>query len=386
MRFCIVGAGFSGAVHRPRALAEAGHQSVVVDERAHVAGNCHTARDAETGVMTASSTARTSSTPPTSGLGLHQPFGSMRPYRHRVQAPSGGAVYSLPVNLLTINQFFGTTMGPGRGARLRRRRRPRDIAEPANFEEQALAMVGPRALRRLLPRLYPQAMGHRSHRAARLASSSGCRCASTTTTATSPPYQAHPGRRLHADRRRASWTARASRCGWAPLRGADGRRSRMSSTPARSTAISTIGYGRLGYRTLDFEEIRAEGDYQGAAVMNYCDEDVPFTRITEHKHFAPWESHSSRARSATANTAGPAAPDDIPYYPIRLVSDEEPCCQKYVGAGAADAGRDLRRPARHLSLPRHGRDDQGSARRRRRELERLREGGRRPAFFVDPLG
>ena len=25
--------------------------------------------------------------------------------------------------------------------------------------------------------------------------------------------------------------------------------------------------------------------------MNYCDADVPYTRITEHKHFAPWESH-----------------------------------------------------------------------------------------------
>src|SRR3984957_13949474 len=40
MRYCIVGAGFSGAVIG-RALAQAGNEVLVVDERSHVAGNCH---------------------------------------------------------------------------------------------------------------------------------------------------------------------------------------------------------------------------------------------------------------------------------------------------------------------------------------------------------
>ncbi|MFX5494153.1 UDP-galactopyranose mutase, partial [Acinetobacter baumannii] len=54
-----------------------------------------------------------------------------------------------------------------------------------------------------------------------------------------------------------------------------------------------FGYsdGRLGYRTLAFAEERHHGDYQGNAVINYGDIDVPWTRISEHKHFAPWESH-----------------------------------------------------------------------------------------------
>lgn len=51
MRYCIVGAGFSGAVIG-RALAEAGHKVLVIDERNTAAGNCHSMRDAETGVMT----------------------------------------------------------------------------------------------------------------------------------------------------------------------------------------------------------------------------------------------------------------------------------------------------------------------------------------------
>ncbi len=49
--------------------------------------------------------------------------------------------------------------------------------------------------------------------------------------------------------------------------------------------------GHLGYRTLDFIKFEAEGDFQGTAVMNYGNEEVPFTRISEHKHFTPWEEH-----------------------------------------------------------------------------------------------
>ena len=71
-----------------------------------------------------------------------QQFGVMRPYRHRVQAVSGGLVYSLPVNLLTINQFFRKAMGPEEAAAFVASK-TRKIPEPANFEEQALSMIGP---------------------------------------------------------------------------------------------------------------------------------------------------------------------------------------------------------------------------------------------------
>ena len=49
-KFLMVGAGLSGAVIG-RLLAEAGHEVTIVDARPHVAGNCHTERDPETGVM-----------------------------------------------------------------------------------------------------------------------------------------------------------------------------------------------------------------------------------------------------------------------------------------------------------------------------------------------
>jgi UDP-galactopyranose mutase len=79
-------------------------------------------------------------------------------------------------------------------------------------------------------------------------------------------------------------------------------------------------YGRLGYRTLAFEEIRATGDHLGCAVMNYGDLDVPYTRIAEHKHFAPWEQHD--ATVCFRETSKLAEEGDIPYYPIRLANDK----------------------------------------------------------------
>ena len=83
-----------------------------------------------------------------------------------------------------------------------------------------------------------------------------------------------------------------------------------------------FGYslGRLGYRTLDFERFDHDGDYQGCAVMNYGDREVPYTRITEHKHFSPWETHDKSVCYREYSRA--AGPDDIPYYPIRLVREK----------------------------------------------------------------
>jgi UDP-galactopyranose mutase len=93
--------------------------------------------------------------------------------------------------------------------------------------------------------------------------------------------------------------------------------------------------GRLGYRTLDFERIDADGDFQGCSVMNYGDVDVPFTRISEHKHFAPWESHD--ATVAFREFSRECGADDIPYYPIRLVDDKD-LLRQYLDLARAETG------------------------------------------------
>lgn len=114
-RYCIVGAGFSGAVIG-RALAEAGVKVLVIDERPHLAGNCHSLRDDQTGVMTHVYGPHIFHTADERVWAYVRNFGEWERYNHRVQAVAKGSVYSLPVNLLTINQFFGRVMSPRRPA------------------------------------------------------------------------------------------------------------------------------------------------------------------------------------------------------------------------------------------------------------------------------
>jgi UDP-galactopyranose mutase len=94
-------------------------------------------------------------------------------------------------------------------------------------------------------------------------------------------------------------------------------------------------FGRLPYRTLDFENFVVDGDYQGCPVMNYCDADVPFTRITEHKHFAPWQSYEKSVLSREYSRE--ATPDDERYYPVQL-AEEQATLQTYRTAARESHG------------------------------------------------
>ncbi|HET7118276.1 MAG TPA: UDP-galactopyranose mutase, partial [Hanamia sp.] len=79
-------------------------------------------------------------------------------------------------------------------------------------------------------------------------------------------------------------------------------------------------FGRLGYRTVTFESSIHIGDYQGLTQMNYCDENIPYTRITEHKHFTPWEEHEKTI--IFKEFSKETGENDIPYYPKRLKEDK----------------------------------------------------------------
>ena len=73
-------------------------------------------------------------------------------------------------------------------------------------------------------------------------------------------------------------------------------------------------FGELEYRTLNFVNERLNiDDYQGCAQVNYGDEDVPYTRITEHKHF---EKNDSKVTWISKEYSMTYKNGDIPYYPI----------------------------------------------------------------------
>jgi len=315
----IVGAGLSGAVIG-RELAEAGHRVRIVEARDHIAGNCHTERDAGTGVMVhvyGPHIFHTNDAGVWAYVNRHQRF---LPYKNRVKAQAGGRVYSLPVNLLTINQFFGQTLRPDEARAFIEAQADLGITEPRSFEDQALRFVGP-ALYEAFFKGYTQKQWGRHPR--------DLPAAILKRLPVRFSYDDDYFNHRHQGMPEGGYTAMVQS---------------ILDHPAISVSLNTpyapdmaesaahvfwsgpldayFGHdlGRLGYRTLDFERFTHHGDWQGCAVMNYCDADIPFTRITEHKHFAPWESHEGSVLYREFSRE--AEPGDIPYYPIRQVAEQ----------------------------------------------------------------
>lgn len=326
MRFLLVGAGLSGAVIG-RELAEAGHECRIIDSRDHVAGNCYTARDPATGVMMHVYGPHIFHTDDEGVWDYVNRFCEFVPYQNRVKSTTQGAVYSLPINLLTINQFFGRTMRPNEARAFIADQADLTITDPQSFEDQALRFVG-RPLYEAFFKGYTEKQWG---------------CAPSELPASI--LKRLPVRFNYDDNYFFHRFQGMPRHGYTPLI------ERILDHPGITVELNTpydpamatdadhvfwsgpldgyfdYGLGRLGYRTLDFERFDHQGDYQGCAVMNYGDREVPYTRITEHKHFSPWESHEGSVCYREFSRA--AEPGDIPYYPIRLV-DEKALLGDYV--------------------------------------------------------
>ncbi len=314
----VIGAGLSGSV-AARQLAEAGHRVTVIDERDHLAGNCHTARDPETGVMVHHYGPHIFHTGDRQVWEYVNRFAVMMPYRHQVKARVGDQVYALPINLHTINQFFGRAMDPAQ-ARAFIAAQSRST-EPVSFEDQGLAFVGP-ALYAAFFRDYTRKQWGVDP--ARLPASILKRLPLRFTY--DDNYFAHPYQAIPRD----GYTAMVAAMLDHPGITVELNRAAETVTRAFDHQVYTgpldryfrHRLGRLGYRTLHFEHERVAAPWQGTAVMNYCDADVPHTRITEHMYFAPWEMARFTRSVVTFETSAQAGPGDIPYYPIRLLDDK----------------------------------------------------------------
>ncbi|MCE6950274.1 UDP-galactopyranose mutase [Cereibacter sphaeroides] len=318
-RIVMVGAGLSGAVIG-RMLAEAGHDITVIDSRSHIGGNCYTERDAETDVMVHVYGPHIFHTDDEEVWTYVNRFTTFQPYKNRVKSTVRGQVYSLPINLHTINQFFGKALRPDEARAFIAAQADRSITDPQTFEDQALAFIG-RDLYEAFFKGYTEKQW-------------GC----SPTALPASILRRLPVRFNYDDNYFAHRFQGMPEQGYTPMIAA------ILDHPGITVQLDTVfdpaasgdwdhvfwsgpldgffGYrlGRLGYRTLDFKTFRHEGDYQGCAVMNYGESSVPYTRITEHKHFAPWESHEGSVLYEEYSRA--CGSQDIPYYPIRLVEEK----------------------------------------------------------------
>lgn len=327
-KFLMVGAGFSCAVLARELVTR--HPDVhvlIIDKNKHVAGHCFSRRDEISGVMVHVYGPHIFHTDNEEVWSYINRFATMMPFINRVKTVSRKEVYSLPINLHTINQFFHGTYSPKEAKSLIESKADLSIQHPQTFEEQALRFVGqelyeaffkgytkkqwgispselPASILKRLPVRFNYDDNYFNHRyqgipqegytdlVARILDHPQIEVRLQT------PYNKQLGKQFD----HIFWSG--------PL-----------------DAWFDFALGHLGYRTLDFETIRAQGDYQGNAVINYADESIAYTRITEHKHFAPWEDHDQTICYKEFSRLCEA--QDTPYYPIRLVKDQA-LLQQYV--------------------------------------------------------
>ena len=322
----LVGAGITNAVIANR-LAKNGFLVTVFESRSHVAGNCYTERDAETGILIHTYGPHIFHTDDKEVWDFVNTLTEFKPFINRVKTTSQGAVYSLPINLHTINQFFGETLNPTEAKAFINNKADTSIDDPKNFEEQAMRFVGkdlyeaffkgytlkqwgvnplklPASILKRLPLRFNYDDNYFNHRYQGMPINGYNEIVEK--------LLAHSNINIELN---SKFTADMNQ--------------NFEHTFFSGALDSYFNYhlGRLGYRTLDFKKETHQGDYQGLAVMNYADQEVPFTRITEHKYFSPWEAHDATVIYKEYSRL--CEDGDIPYYPINL-HDEKVLLQQYI--------------------------------------------------------
>lgn len=321
MNILIVGSGFTGAVIAHQ-LAKSNKidNITVIEERNHIGGNCFTEKDFETGIIVHRYGPHIFHTSNEKVWKFVNKFDEFWPYQHRVKANYRNSIYSLPINLHTINQFFNKSFNPKEALDYINKKAYK-IKNPKNFEEQALAFIGKELYEAFLygytkkqwgcePRLIPAYVLKRL-----------------------------PIRFNYDDSYHHSRYSGIPKNGYTSIieKLLDHKKIKifldtLYQPQAEDTKIYNhifytgpidkffnYKFGRLGYRSVKFEEYRDYGDYQGCAQMNYTEENIKHTRIIEHKYFMIWTSFETTIYHKEFSFE--TGIDDIPYYPKRLKED-----------------------------------------------------------------
>jgi UDP-galactopyranose mutase len=322
MKLLITGSGFSGSVFARKIAENASNINIIViDQRSHIAGNCHTIRDNDTKIMEHVYGPHIFNTSNLKVWEYVKQFGEFIPFTNRVKASNNQGIFSLPINLYTINQFFGLKLNPNQAKAFIADKADTSIKEPQNFEEQALRFIG----RELYEAFF---YGYTKKQW-------GCE----PTELPASILKRLPVRFNYDDNYYNTIYQGIPRDGYTDII------RRILDHPSIEVKLNTVWepvmadefdhvvftgpidefyghcFGRLGYRTVFWNKETHHGDYQGNAVINYTEQNVPHTRIHEHKHFAPWETHDKTTVFTEYSKETEA--NDIPYYPKRLAADKE---------------------------------------------------------------
>ena len=325
----IVGSGFFGLTLAERCANELGLQVLVLERRHHLGGNAYSEAEPETGIEVHVYGAHLFHTSNKRVWDYVSRFTEFTNYQHRVFAKVGDQVYSFPMNLGMINQFFGRYYSPDEARELIKEQASEiETSEASNLEEKAISLIG-RPLYEAFVKGYTAKQWQTDPKEL------------SPDIITRLPVRYTFNNRYFNDTYEGlpvdGYTAWLTRMADHPnievvletdflQEGPHGREQYLGKVPVVYTGPvdEYFGHceGHLSWRTVDLEpEVMALDDFQGTSVMNYNDEDVAFTRIHEFKHFHPERDYPEGKTVIVREYSRFAEKGDEPYYPINTAED-----------------------------------------------------------------
>jgi UDP-galactopyranose mutase len=325
----VVGSGFFGLTIAERAATELGLKVAVLDRRHHIGGNAYSENEAKTGIEVHRYGAHLFHTSNERVWEYVNRFTAFTNYQHKVYTSHKGEVYQMPINLGTINQFFRASMGPAEARELIQVQAG-ELAgtDPQNLNDKGIQLIG-RPLYEAFIKYYTGKQWQTDPKDLPAEIISRL------------PVRYNYDNRYFNDTYEGlpvdGYTAWIERMADHPNievhlntdffdDGEFGQASVRGQVPVIYTGpvdrYFNYAEGDLSWRTIDLEEeVLPMEDFQGCAVMNYPDEDVPYTRIHEFRHFHPERDYTKDATVIMREFSRFAEKGDEPYYPVNTAVD-----------------------------------------------------------------
>jgi UDP-galactopyranose mutase len=307
--YLIVGAGLFGATFA-RLATDSGRSCLVIDKRPHIGGNCYT--ENVEGINIHKYGAHIFHTNNKVVWNFINRFTEFNNYINSPKAYSKGKLYSLPFNMNTFYEMWGVTT-PSQAKEIIEQQRFKET--PTNLEEQALSLVGQDIYRTLIKGYTEKQWGKSATELPPFIIKRLPLRFTFNNNYFNDTYQGIPI---------GGYTSMIQKM----LDGIEvqlninylSNRNHFNSLANQVVYTGCIDeffdyeFGKLEYRSLRFEhQIKDTDNFQGNAVINYCDSEVAHTRILEHKHF---EKTQSSKTVITYEYPQEYQEGMIPYYPI----------------------------------------------------------------------
>ncbi len=322
-KFIIVGAGFFGLTLAERISSVFDIEVAVIEKRNHIGGNAFSYKDEKTGIEIHKYGSHIFHTSNEEVWQYVNNFAQFNSYQHHVWTNLNDTIYSLPINLVTLQQFFGKTFSTTEAMDFFESFKQPGRAE--NLEQKAINTVGPELYKAFIQGYTTKQWGINPNL---LPSETISRLPVRPTWNTryfSDTYEGIPkegyGKLFDKMVENKNIHLHLNSVYSKDLFNFDENQIVIYTGPIDE--FFNYKCGELNWRTLDLEISYPEvADFQGTSVVNYASIDVPYTRIHEFKHFIPDKITDFPRTVIMKEFSRAARRGDDCYYPVNSSQDK----------------------------------------------------------------